>query len=90
MPLLNVLISMQTIVLDGSAISDRDSFFRVFWEAFSVPLYFWNNLDALYDILSETEWGVIEWNQYNNSLNKDFEEAIMDIFQECNYRVEKL
>ena len=46
---------MMKIVLDGNDILNREDFFEVLNQSLDFPDYFGNNLDALADILSETD-----------------------------------
>lgn len=43
---------MTEIVLDGEKITDKEELHKIFRESLSLPDYYGNNLDALYDVLS--------------------------------------
>ena len=46
---------METIVIDGSRMSDRQTAHQHLAERLSFPGYYGRNLDALYDLLAERE-----------------------------------
>lgn len=46
---------MKTVVLTGSEVIDMRDIHKVFVEALDLPEHYGNNLDALYDCLSEQE-----------------------------------
>ena len=41
------------IVIDLDGVSDKEEFYSVIRDAIEIPDYFGNNLDALYDVLTE-------------------------------------
>ena len=43
---------MIEIILDGAKVTDKDELHAIFREGLSLPDYYGNNLDALYDVLS--------------------------------------
>ncbi len=52
---------MKVVLLDGNRIKNSDDLHAAFAEALDLPDYYGRNLDALYDVLTETteEIGVI-------------------------------
>ena len=44
---------MMKIILDGNDILNREDFFEAVNQSLDFPDYFGNNLDALYDVLTE-------------------------------------
>ena len=44
---------METIVIDGAMMSDRDAAHDYLAQSLSLPDYYGRNLDALYDLLTE-------------------------------------
>ena len=43
---------MRTVILDGAAVSDRESLHRVLAEQLAFPEWYGGNLDALFDCLT--------------------------------------
>jgi ribonuclease inhibitor len=46
---------MKQYIIDGNHFSEVESFYKEVSQVFSLPDYFGNNLDALYDVLSDME-----------------------------------
>lgn len=46
---------MKSYIIDGQLMESKDSFYHHLSEVFSLPDYFGNNLDALWDLLNEEE-----------------------------------
>ena len=47
------------ITLNGSAMTDRESIYAELHAKMPLPEYFGNNLDALFDVLTETEGEIV-------------------------------
>ena len=46
---------MKTLIIDGEAMRSKESLYLHLTRVFSLPAYFGNNLDALWDSLNEKE-----------------------------------
>jgi RNAse (barnase) inhibitor barstar len=46
---------MKNVAIDGAAIKDKETFHRVFAEAFGFPSFYGNNLDAWIDCMSSLD-----------------------------------
>lgn len=66
---------MRQYIIDGNNFSEVESFYKEVSQVFSLPDYFGNNLDALYDVLSDIE-GPIEVIWKNSQKSKiDFSKS---------------
>ena len=71
---------MKSLVIDGQFMNSKKSLYRHLEHVFSLPCYFGNNLDALWDILNEekeeTEIIFINTNQAHEKLGSYGEKLI--------------
>jgi ribonuclease inhibitor len=75
--------------LQGSHIQDVETFYREVSKVFAFPDYFGNNLDALYDCLSEYEGETVVWTEFDAIEEKlgPSLPAIMEVFSSAGIEV---
>ena len=76
------------ITIDGTAFSDVSSFYQYLSLLFGFPEWFWWNLDALYDILSDTNISYkIIWENAaisKKNLSYEFVERVLSVFHDLD------
>lgn len=78
---------MKTLVIDGHEVRTKEELYtRMRWEL-CLPDYFGNNLDALYDVLTESPEGIsIEFTNYKElcaHLGDDFCTQLLRVLQDA-------
>lgn len=77
-----------TLTIDGSVIKNKNDFYQNIKKELNAPEYFGNNLDALYDILTEQSDIIqIEFLHYNtmrNQLGTTFCQKLLRVLQDAD------
>ena len=80
-------------ILDGNQISSREELFEVIREQLPCPDYFGNNLDALCDILSESEeeveFEIIDSPALMQALGDKYFGMLMRLLEDFGYEEEE-
>lgn len=75
---------METIVLDGSSLTERESAFLILETAFSFPDYWGKNLDALYDCLTDLNQPIQLKLQNQTALyHSDFGQQLLQVLRDA-------
>lgn len=77
-----------TLVIDGASIENKNDFYQNIKKELNAPEYFGNNLDALYDILTEQS-GIIQieflhYNKMRNQIGTAFCEKLLKVLQNAD------
>ena len=84
---------MTIVLLDGEKIKSKDDVHKAFAQKLSFPEYYGNNLDALHDVLTETDFelGIIVVNttKLSNNLEKWLRKLIT-MFEETERESKKV
>lgn len=77
-----------TLVIDGASIENKNDFYQNIKKELNAPEYFGNNLDALYDILTEQsdiiQIEFLHYNMMRNHLGTTFCEKLLRVLQNAD------
>ena len=83
---------MMKIILDGNDILNREDFFGAVNQSLDFPDYFGNNLDALADILSETDEDYVfecrNYDRLTEHLGSRFIRRLKRMLRDMGYELE--
>lgn len=76
------------ITIDGLSIKKKDDFYEKIKKELDVPEYFGNNLDALYDILTEQpdilQMKFLHYNMMQSRLSTSFCKKLLKVLQDAD------
>ena len=76
------------ITIDGLSIKKKDDFYEKIKKGLDVPEYFGNNLDALYDILTEQpdilQMKFLHYNMMQSRLGTSFCQKLLKVLQDAD------
>ena len=77
-----------TITIDGLSIKKKEDFYANIKTELNVPEYFGNNLDALYDFLTEQpdilQMKFLHYNMMQSQLGKSFCQQLLKVLQDAD------
>ena len=77
-----------TITIDGLSIKKKEDFYQNIKEELDVPEYFGNNLDALYDFLTEQpdilQMKFLHYNMMHTQLGAPFCQKLLKVLQDAD------
>ena len=77
-----------TITIDGLSIKKKEDFYANIKTELNAPEYFGNNLDALYDILTEQpdilQMKFLHYNKMQNQLGISFCQQLLKVLQDAD------
>ena len=76
------------ITIDGLAMKKKEDFYQNIKEELNVPEYFGNNLDALYDFLTEQpdilQMKFLHYNMMQSQLGRSFCQQLLKVLQDAD------
>ena len=77
-----------TITIDGLSIKKKEDFYANIKTELNAPVYFGNNLDALYDFLTEQpdilQMKFLHYNMMQSQLGRSFCQQLLKVLQDAD------
>ncbi|MDD7208802.1 MAG: barstar family protein [Lachnospiraceae bacterium] len=77
---------MMTVLIDGNKIKTKEDFYKKIRQDLSLPEYFGNNLDALFDVLTERNDSIVfeffSFNLLEDNLGRSFLSGLLRLLED--------